>query len=202
MYFGRIKNLIKKIFNMNKKFPKVLDVGGGFGLFSANFKKNFPKSEVHLLDILSNEIMNLISKILATKLRLNLKYHYEIDIQEKIPFKEKTFDLIFALDILEHVNNPETSLMELIRILKDNGYIFISVPTESKLLQFFRNIYNKIRPIEVNPHWNGMIKSQKEFQDCLMEKKIKILWKQLYPFSFLPKIFSYDIFYLIKKNLD
>ncbi len=127
--------------------------------------------------------MNLIQKILATKLRLNLKYHYEIDIQEKIPFKEKTFDLIFALDILEHVNNPEAVFMELIRILKDDGYIFISVPTESKLLQFFRNLYNNIRTIEVNPHWNGMIKSQKEFQNCIMRKKIKKLWTTLYPFN-------------------
>ncbi len=45
MYFGRIKKIIKQIFYMNKKFPKVLDVGGGFGLFSANFKKNFQREK-------------------------------------------------------------------------------------------------------------------------------------------------------------
>jgi len=50
MYFGRIQNIIKTFLQFQKKFPKVLDIGGGLGLFSLNFKLNFPKSNVYILE--------------------------------------------------------------------------------------------------------------------------------------------------------
>ena len=77
--------------------------------------------------------------------------------------------------------------------------MFISVPTESKLLRVIRDVISKIKTIETDPHWNGTIKSEKEFYKCLKQKSNKILWQKKYPFYNLPKLFSYDKFYLIQK---
>lgn len=202
MYFGRIKNIIELFTKSNKNFPKVLEVGGGFGVFSSNFKLNFPKSEVHIVDLYPEDIMRVVKNIMTTKFGIELKYLFGCDIQKKTQYRDQSFDLIFALDMLEHVPDANKALDELIRLLRRGGYLFISVPTEVKLLKLIRMIYNKIIPINVNPHWNGLIKSEKEFFNCFKKKQIKIKWCQKYPFKSFPKMFSYDIFYIIQKDFE
>lgn len=191
MYFGRIKCIINKFLQFKKKFSKVLEIGGGFGLFSANFKLNFLESEIFLLDIYPIQIMNLVKYIMTKKLEIHLNYNYECDIQNKTLYKDNSFDLIFALDILEHIDDVDLAFNELIRILNNKGLLFISVPIEGKIIKYFRYIFNKIKPINTNPHWNGKIKSEDEFFNYLKQKEFKILWSRKYPFNSLPKMFSY-----------
>ncbi len=45
-------------------------------------------------------------------------------------FKENCFDGIICADVLEHIENPETAIAEMIRIVKKGGFIIISVPNE------------------------------------------------------------------------
>ncbi|MHA1460161.1 MAG: class I SAM-dependent methyltransferase [Promethearchaeota archaeon] len=196
MYFGRIRNILKAFLQLRKKFPKVLDIGGGLGLFSLNFKLNFPESDVFILDYSQPEG---IKEILTKNLTLRIKDYIKADIQEKTPFDGNSFDVIFALDILEHVENPSIAIDEIMRILKKNGLLFISVPTESFLLKIVRRLIGTIRNIQVNPHWLGMVGSERQFFKILQEKNVNIIYKKKYPYNLLPRVFSYDIFYLIQK---
>ena len=196
MYFGRILNVIEALLQLSKDFPKVLDIGGGLGLFSLNFKLNFPKSDVFIFDYSQREG---IKEILTKNPHLRIKDYIQADIQEKTPFDSNSFDLIFALDILEHVENPSIAIDEILRILKEDGLLFISVPTESILLQIVRGLIGTIKNIQANPHWLGMVRSEKEFLDILQGKNINIIFKRRYPFNLLPRVFSYDMFYLIQK---
>ena len=196
MYFGRIKNIIKKIAEFNRDFSQVLDIGGGLGLFSMNFKLNFPMSNVIILD---KSLYKGIKEILTKYPTLKITDYIQEDIQEETTFGSNSFDLIFALDILEHVENPSIAIDEILRILKEDGFLFISVPTESILLKIVRRMIGTIKNIQVNPHWLGKVKSEKEFFNILHEKNINIIFKRRYPFQFLPRLFSYDLFYLIQK---
>ncbi|MFW9822658.1 MAG: class I SAM-dependent methyltransferase [Candidatus Thorarchaeota archaeon] len=196
MYFGRIKNIIDTFLKLNREYEKVLDIGGGFGLFSLNFKLNFPKSEVYILDEM---VIEEITEFLTKNKMLRVKEYIQGDIQERTQFESEKFDVIFALDVLEHIHDSSTALDEIFRILKTNGILFISVPIEGKILRFIRNIVSKVKKIEVNPHWRGMIHSEKEFFNLLKEKKVRILSKRYYPFRNLPRMFSYDVFYLLQK---
>jgi len=197
MYFGRIKSIIKTIKGFNRNFSHVLDIGGGLGLFSMNFKLNFPMSSVIILD---KSLYKGIKEILTKHPTLKISDYVEEDIQSKTSFEEGSLDLIFALDILEHVENPSIAIDEILRILKEDGLLFISVPTESILLKIVRVIIGTIKNIQVNPHWLGMVRSEKKFFNILQNKDIKIVFKRKYPYNLLPKIFSYDIFYLIQKS--
>lgn len=85
------------------------------------------------------------------------------------------------------------------RILKKNGLLFISVPTESMLLRVVRTLIGTVKNIQVNPHWLGLISSEKEFFNVLSQKNLRIISKRYFPFKFLPRLFSYDVFYLIRK---
>jgi len=175
MYFGRIKNIIKTIAGFNRDFSRVLDIGGGLGLFSMNFKLNFPLSNVIILDI---SLYEGVKEILSKFPTLRITDYVKEDIQKKTSFEKSSLDLIFALDILEHVENPSIAIDEILRILKDDGLFFISVPTESLLLRIVRTLIGTIQNIEINPHWLGMVSSEKEFFKILQQKKIKIIRKK------------------------
>jgi len=196
MYFGRIQEILKIFSNLKEKFTIVLDIGGGMGLFSLNFKLNFPNSQISILD---KTIISEIKEIITTKRKFGVKEFIQGDIEKRTPYSDENFDLIFALDILEHVYDPSIALDEILRILKKKGLLFISVPIEGWLLRLVRNILGRVKNIEINPHWKGKIKSEREFYSCLSLKKVKILLEKKYPFRTLPKVFSYDVFYLVQK---
>jgi SAM-dependent methyltransferase len=47
---------------------------------------------------------------------------------EETPFRDNTFDLIVALDLLEHLEDDHKALVEIRRICKTGGYVFLVVP--------------------------------------------------------------------------
>ena len=55
MYFGRIKTIIRLVKKLNREFSETLEVGGGFGLFSVNFKDQFPNANHSLADLMPGD---------------------------------------------------------------------------------------------------------------------------------------------------
>lgn len=45
-----------------------------------------------------------------------------------LPFKDESFDVVVALDVLEHIENDQTALLEWRRVLKESGKVLITVP--------------------------------------------------------------------------
>jgi len=89
----------------------------------------------------------------------------------ELPFKDSSFDLISALEILEHLDNPEKALKEIKRVAKK--WVIISVPNEPLwrilnviTLRYLRGLGNT--PGHVN-HW-----TPKEFTN-LIKKYFRIL---------------------------
>src|SRR3989344_1844461 len=68
----------------------------------------------------------VILKTLKVKLKgLDVDF---ADFNEKIPFKDKTFDVIYAGEVIEHLYDPDKFLDECNRVLKDNGFLIITTP--------------------------------------------------------------------------
>ena len=59
--------------------------------------------------------------VVGTNGNLNLDYWYEV-------FSENRYDYIVALDVLEHLANPEHTLQKASKLLKPTGKILLSVP--------------------------------------------------------------------------
>lgn len=49
-------------------------------------------------------------------------------IGENIPLYDGSFDLVLLIEVLEHVMKPEVVLEEIVRVLKPNGILFLTVP--------------------------------------------------------------------------
>ena len=47
---------------------------------------------------------------------------------EYLPFRDESFQLVFAGEVIEHLGQPMTALMEWVRVLKGHGRMIISTP--------------------------------------------------------------------------
>lgn len=93
---------------------KVLDIGCGLGEFLELYKNS------------SGIDVNPYSVNYCKEKGLDAK----VGSVYKIPFKNKSFDGIFCLCLLEHLKKPQTAVKEMYRILKPNGKLILIVPTE------------------------------------------------------------------------
>lgn len=69
----------------------------------------------------------------------------------KIPYPDNQFDRVGAFNVLEHVEEPEAFIFELVRVLKPEGKLVLSSPNFLRVIGLFdyhnhmRGIKNKIR---------------------------------------------------------
>ena len=61
----------------------------------------------------------------------------EIGLDSKIPYKEKSFDIVYAIEVLEHTTRPYDFIKEAMRVLRPDGLIIISVPNLMHVLSRF-----------------------------------------------------------------
>lgn len=116
-FLSAISSLVKSV-----ESARILDIGCGEGIV-ANFL-------INTLSIDSNQIAGLdldrnclqISKIINPGTTV-----YQGSIYD-LPFQDNSFDLVLALEILEHLEFPEKAIGELNRVSK--AWILISVPND------------------------------------------------------------------------
>jgi 2-polyprenyl-6-hydroxyphenyl methylase/3-demethylubiquinone-9 3-methyltransferase len=100
---------------------KILDIGCGGGILSEPLARLGGK--ITSIDASKKNIE--VAKTHSKKQGLKIDYINTTaeDLSEK---KKESFDMIFCLEIIEHVNNPEGFIKTCITMLKPGGIIFIS----------------------------------------------------------------------------
>jgi 2-polyprenyl-6-hydroxyphenyl methylase / 3-demethylubiquinone-9 3-methyltransferase len=120
-----INNVFKKHSNSPSKpiFKdlKLLDVGCGGGILSEPLARLGGK--VTSIDASQKNIE--IAKAHSKKQGLKITY-INTTVEDLSKKKNESFDIIFCLEIIEHVNIPEDFLEKCITMLKPGGIIFIS----------------------------------------------------------------------------
>lgn len=56
-----------------------------------------------------------------------------LDVEERLPFEDQTFDVVVAGELLEHLRDPEAVVAESCRVLKLGGTFIGSVPNAYRL---------------------------------------------------------------------
>ncbi|VVB88183.1 Ubiquinone biosynthesis O-methyltransferase [uncultured archaeon] len=123
-----------RFFAQYAKNKCVLDAGCGFGYGSV---------------ILSNNAKKVvgIDKSIQTLKHSTEKYDsknidYVASDVTCTPFENKTFDTIYAFEVIEHIKNDDDFLSEMKRLLKEDGFIFISTPNK-KFSGYLDGVVNK-----------------------------------------------------------
>lgn len=124
-YISRVESTLNLLSKLSGE--TVLDVGCGVGL----------------LDVLINE--NVVSLDISKEDLLELKKIKKYGIVRGdacvLPFKKDTFDIIMCTQVLQYVSSPYKALVEMNRVLKEEGRLILFLPNNHSLFR----IWNLVR---------------------------------------------------------
>ena len=115
--------IIKLINPLLKNGMKILDIGCASGSLIDQIS-TIKNVQAYGIDISSQAI-----KMSESKGIMNVK---TMDAS-RLNFKDNQFDIIIASDVLEHIKDDKSALLEWKRVLKKNGYLIIFVPAHMAL---------------------------------------------------------------------
>ncbi len=114
-FFRNLVELIK-----TKKVDSILDVGCGEGFTLNRLREQKIGKKLEGIEYLK------------TAIELGKKMYPDIKIKQgniyNLPYADNSFDLVLCTEVLEHLEDPEKGLKELVRVAKK--YLIISVPNE------------------------------------------------------------------------
>lgn len=129
-YFFRSK--LEGVFEILKlkagsnKFYSVCEIGYGSGIL-------FPYLSRHALNLYGIEMHNKSKEIEETLRQEGVKAHLVKGDIANLPAKEKAFDVVVCLSLLEHLE-PEmldSVLLQMKRTIKNNGFLILGFPGEN-----------------------------------------------------------------------
>lgn len=101
---------------------KVLDYGAGSGLHVDLWQKIFPQAELHFCDISSVAMQKFQAKYPEYADRYYLLNGPQLDGMDN------RFDVIVSVEVMEHVENLDSYLRDINRLLKPGGYFVWTTP--------------------------------------------------------------------------
>lgn len=123
----RVTKEIQQIIEVMKPFVsgRVLDVGCGDGTLSDGISKLAQVTEVTGIDISNTAIEIAKSKYPHVT--------YRVGEVTNLPFASDAFDIVTAIEVVEHIYDTERMFQELSRVLKPNGRIIITTTDFNRL---------------------------------------------------------------------
>ncbi|MGU3538451.1 class I SAM-dependent methyltransferase [Methylobacterium sp. A54F] len=96
---------------------RILDYGAGTGDFTKEISKYFPGSSVNAVDIMPRPI-DFDPGIGWT----------EMDLNDVSRMDANSYDLVFAVEVFEHLENPRKTMRDIFSCLAPNGVAIITTP--------------------------------------------------------------------------
>ncbi|MEI8303598.1 MAG: methyltransferase domain-containing protein [Burkholderiales bacterium] len=104
--------------------------------------------------------------LLATDLAASWFHATEVPFQEadfnrRLPFADGSFDLIYSIEVIEHLRNPYDFIDECFRLLAPGGTLLLSTPNTlhlaSRLRYLFTGFFEIYEPPSIRPENAGRI---------------------------------------------
>lgn len=115
----RIKETISLLEHFTHDGDQIFDLGCGDGTVGALLKDNY-RITIDGCDI---------SEVAVNRARNHYRTVYQLNIDDDdIPVESGSYDIVICTDILEHTLSPIHALIEIQRILKNDGVTVVSVP--------------------------------------------------------------------------
>lgn len=122
---------------------RCLDVPAGQGAFALELLKH-GQTDIDCLDITDEGFC--VPEARFAKYNAN----------DPLPFADATFDYVFSIEGIEHFDSPFTFVMELCRVLKPGGRLFITTPNtfsvDARVKYLLSGYFPRFRPLMEEPH--------------------------------------------------
>jgi SAM-dependent methyltransferase len=137
-FWMRLKLINYQISKIKTKKDSCLDFGGGGGVFLPTLSSQF--KTVVFIDLETLEASKVVEKYNLK----NVKLIKEDIANASIP--EAPFDVIVAADVLEHFQDLSMPISVFHKLLKKDGVLLTSLPTENFIYTSIRKIFNITKP--------------------------------------------------------
>lgn len=122
---------------------KVLDLGAGRGHLSRRIGQWFTSRGAQASQVLASDIAT--EGFQASEVPFQA-----VDFNRSLPFADASFDLVYSIEVFEHLHRPYDTLAQCYRILKPGGRLVVSTPNilqlGSRLRFFFTGFYDLYEP--------------------------------------------------------
>lgn len=152
-YFRGIESLFQSSELARRPSVRAVEIGCGEGFSTQRLRKLLPRN----VQLIASEYE---AALVPRAQERNPDVPIANESVYRTSYADNSFDLVFLLEVLEHLARPETALAELSRIVKDDGYLVVGVPREPLwcALNLARGKYVKSlgnTPGHVN-HWSSL----------------------------------------------
>ncbi len=180
--------LIKNIFKKKNEEISILDFGAGWGFWLNYLKKNN-------FDVYAFEV---------SETRIDFLKESKIKIIPDIENTDNKFDFIYSEETFEHISDPKGTLVNLSKILKENGFIMLRFPSS---FLFKLRLNKKYKPCTdcAHPLEHINLLKKKSFESMVKDSNLEIInFKSRFNFSLrnflkdIKNIFYFDSI-LLKK---
>lgn len=118
--------------------PEILEVGAGHGAFTQKlWNEGYAVSACDLFP----EIF-YFDKVICKK----------VDISKELPYPNDSFDIVLAIEVMEHIHDHNLFFRECHRILKKGGLFIFSTPNilslKSRIRFLFTGFYYSFKPLD------------------------------------------------------
>lgn len=178
-------------YSANNNQLNIIDIGCGGGILTESLKITFPNFNIFGIDAGQENIAVATNHAAKNKLSINyINKKLENFIPDEHP---KQFDVICALEIIEHVENYHIFLDNLNQLLAPNGLLFISTINrniKSYALAIIAAEY-LLKWVKPGTHnWNKFIKPHEIIRPMMDEYKYKLIKAQGMHFNLLKSQWS------------
>jgi SAM-dependent methyltransferase len=122
-YFASVAKLVDDSQVTSRKKVRAIELGCGEGFSTQRLRDMLPKN-------VSLEASEFVKALVPKAQKRNPSVKVRQESVYEIQAKDNTYDLIFLLEVLEHLDYPDLALQEIARVLKPDGYLVLGVPRE------------------------------------------------------------------------
>ena len=138
------KAFIDKHFDRFKADSYFCDLGFGPGVLTAFILQQDASWRAAGVDI-SEDCLRHAERLLEKK-EVSGRSELSVADVRSLPYPDDTFDVVVAVEVLEHIPDPEAGLAEAMRVLKPGGYAITALPVQ---LPLWMHLYDFDTPDEV-----------------------------------------------------
>ncbi|WKZ26016.1 MAG: methyltransferase domain-containing protein [bacterium] len=113
-----------------EKADDVLDIGCADGVFTNVIFKATNAKKLTAIDVVKTSV-----DWAKKHWKKNKKLKFIVGDAHNLKFKSNSFDAVFIMEVLEHVEDPLKVLQDVKRVLKKGGYAMFLVPSDNDLFK-------------------------------------------------------------------
>ena len=170
LFWQRLRTAMKYI-ETHAPYEKVLDFGCGSGVMLSFLAQHSPRVTAMDIDLVP---LDRVKKYIPLAGNIQVLDANHVSLSQLTP---KSFDLINALDVLEHVDDLPGTLSELLGLLRPGGRLVVSGPTENILYQIGRRLAGPEYSGEY--HERGIAEIKRELNRLARVEQIATLYRPI-----------------------